>query len=57
MRANGVRYVTAIQTSTFYRWDNRFTIDSARRNKDTMVAVCTLDPDDPISVSLVNGAG
>ncbi len=53
MRANGVRYVTAIQTSTFYRWDNRFTIDSARQNKDTMVAVCTLDPDDPASPRLL----
>jgi predicted TIM-barrel fold metal-dependent hydrolase len=28
MKAAGVQYVTAIQTSTFYRWDNRFTADS-----------------------------
>jgi len=53
MQANGVRYVTAIQTSTFYRWDNRFTIDSARADKDSMVAVCTLDPDDENSSSLL----
>ena len=49
MQANGVRYVTAIQTSTFYRWDNRFTADSARANKDFMAGVVTLDPDDPDS--------
>lgn len=53
MKANGVRHVTAIQTSTFYRWDNRFTIDSAMRNKESMVAVCTLDPDDPKSSTLL----
>ena len=53
MQANAVRYVTAIQTSTFYRWDNRFTIDSARAHKDSMVAVCTLDPDDENSSSLL----
>jgi len=47
MKAAGVRYVTAIQTSTFYRFDNRFTADSARHNQDFMVGVVTLDPDDP----------
>jgi len=49
MKEAGVRSVTAIQTSTFYRWDNRFTADSARANKDFMVGVVTLDPDDPAS--------
>jgi predicted TIM-barrel fold metal-dependent hydrolase len=49
MRAAGVRYVTAIQTSTYYRWDNRFTADSSRDNADWMVGVVTLDPDDPTS--------
>ena len=53
MQAAGVRYVTAIQTSTFYRWDNRFTTDTARANSDLMVAVCTLDPDDPQSPRLL----
>ena len=48
----GVRYVTAIQTSTFYRWDNRFTVATARA-RDDMVAVCTLDPDDPESPGLL----
>ena len=53
MKADGVRYVTAIQTSTFYRWDNRFTTDTARDNKNFMVAVCTLNPDDPASPGLL----
>jgi len=46
MQAAGVRHVTAIQTSSFYRWDNRFTADSARAHRDWMVGVVTLDPDD-----------
>lgn len=49
MQSAGVRYVTAIQTSSYYRWDNRFTADSARANPGFMVGVCTLDPDDPRS--------
>jgi predicted TIM-barrel fold metal-dependent hydrolase len=53
MQAAGVKFVTAIQTSTFYRWDNRFTSDSARANPDWMVGVCTLDPDDPHSPGLL----
>ena len=53
MKAAGVQYATAIQTSTFYRWDNRFTADSARANPDWMAGVCTLDPDDPHSPGLL----
>ncbi|HTI50134.1 MAG TPA: amidohydrolase family protein [Planctomycetaceae bacterium] len=49
MQAAGVKFVTAIQTSTFYRWDNRFTADASRENKAFMAGVCTLDPDDPAS--------
>lgn len=53
MERAGVRYVTAIQTSTFYRWDNRFTIDASRANSDSFAAVCTLDPDNPRSPRLL----
>jgi predicted TIM-barrel fold metal-dependent hydrolase len=49
MQANGVSRATAIQTSTFYRWDNRFLADSSKRHRDVLVGVCTLDPDDPTS--------
>ena len=52
MRNAGVRCVTAIQTSTFYRWDNRFTVDAAQA-RDNMVAVCTLDPDNPESAGIL----
>jgi len=47
MKQNGVDYVTAVQTSTYYRFDNRFTADAARRHRDFMVGICTLDPDEP----------
>lgn len=53
MAASGVRYVTAIQTSTFYRWDNRFTSDSSRDNSEFMVGVVTLDPDNPESPEML----
>jgi len=53
MKAAGVAKVTAIQTSSFYRWDNRFTSDSARANKEFMVGVVTLDPDDPESPEML----
>ena len=49
MQSAGVRHVTAIQTTTYYGWDNRFTADSARANAGLMAGVCTLDPDDPKS--------
>ncbi len=54
MQTAGVRYVTAVQTSTFYRWDNRFTADSVRAHSDFMVGICTLDPDDPQSPKLLS---
>ena len=47
--AAGVRFATAIHTSTFYRWDNRFTADASRDNSDFLVGICTLNPDDPAS--------
>jgi predicted TIM-barrel fold metal-dependent hydrolase len=53
MKDNRVTHATAIQTSTFYRWDNRFLADSSLRNRDFMIGVCTLDPDDPASPALL----
>jgi L-fuconolactonase len=53
MRASGVKRATAIQTATFYRWDNRFLADSSRRHRDVLVGVCTLNPDDPESPALL----
>jgi len=51
LRANGVSRATAIQTSTFYGWENRFLADSSKRHRDVLVGVCTLDPDEPTSPS------
>ncbi len=48
-----VKFVTAVQTSTFYRWDNRFTADSARLHPDWMAGICTLNPDDAHSPGLL----
>jgi predicted TIM-barrel fold metal-dependent hydrolase len=53
MKANGVHRATAIQASTFYRWDNRFLADSSRQHGDVLVGVCTLNPDDPGSPGLL----
>ncbi len=45
-RANGVNAACIIQTSTFYRFDNRYICDSAKATPDWTAGVCTLDPDD-----------
>lgn len=52
-RANGVEAVCAIQTSTFYRFDNRYICDSSRANPKWVAGVCTLDPDDAHSPELL----
>ena len=52
-QANGVERVCLIQTSTFYRWDNRYICDSAKSNPSWTAGVCTLDPDDPHSPGLL----
>ena len=49
LRENGVSRATAIQTSTFYGWDNRFLADTSKHHRDVLAGVCTLDPDDPTS--------
>lgn len=52
-RAHGVERACAIQTSSFYRFDNRYLADATRANRDWVVGVCTLDPDDPHSPGLL----
>ena len=47
MSAAGVDRAVLIQTSTFYRWDNRYLRDTSAASRDWAVGVCTLDPDDP----------
>ena len=53
-RANGVTAVRAIQTVTFYGYDNRYLCDTARTNPGWLAGVCTLDPDDPASPGLLH---
>jgi predicted TIM-barrel fold metal-dependent hydrolase len=52
-QANGVQAVRAIQTISFYGYDNRYLCDSAKANPSWLCAVCTLDPDDPHSPGLL----
>jgi L-fuconolactonase len=49
MVAAGVTHVVAIQTSTAYRWDNRFLADTTRDAPPNWTGVCTLDPLDETS--------
>jgi L-fuconolactonase len=51
--ACGVRGVCAIQTSSFYRFDNRFLLDLSADNRDWIAGVCTLDPDNENSPELL----
>jgi predicted TIM-barrel fold metal-dependent hydrolase len=53
-RRYGVRAICAIQTSTFYRFDNRYILDSCKPNPDWVAGVCTLDPDNPQSPLLLS---
>jgi predicted TIM-barrel fold metal-dependent hydrolase len=53
LSAAGVGFATAIQTSTYYGWDNRCLADAARDNADVLAGVCTLNPDDQASPALL----
>jgi predicted TIM-barrel fold metal-dependent hydrolase len=51
-RAAGVTAVRAIQTRTYYGFDNRYLCDSARAHPDWLCGVVTLDPDEGITIDL-----
>ncbi len=53
MKANGVSYVTVVQPSSYYQWDNRFTADISRNNSDFIAGIVTLDPDNPYSPEML----
>jgi predicted TIM-barrel fold metal-dependent hydrolase len=55
MTGAGVTHVVAIQTSTAYRWDNRFLADTTRAAPPNWTGVCTLDPLDPASPGQLHG--
>jgi predicted TIM-barrel fold metal-dependent hydrolase len=50
---NGVTAVCIVQASSFYRFDNRYILDSAKAAPEWTAGVCTLDPDDPHSPGLL----
>jgi len=52
-QAAGVRAVRAIQTVTFYGYDNSYLCDSVKPNWKWLRGVCTLDPDDARSAGLL----
>jgi L-fuconolactonase len=47
MDASGVDRAMLIQTSSFYRWDNRYLRDTSADARGWAAGVCTLNPDDP----------
>ncbi len=51
--AHGVTAVRAVQTASFYDYDNRYLCDAVRANPGWVAGVCTLDPDDPRSPALM----
>ena len=53
MQANSVSKAVVIQTSTFYRWDNRFICDTVQANPHWCTGVVTLNPEDPHSPDLL----
>ncbi len=51
--AAGVSAVRAIQTVTYYGYDNSYLCDAAKANPSWMAGVCTLDPGNPESPALL----
>ena len=56
MDAAGVERAVFIQTSTYYGWDNRYVMDSARDNAAWATGVVTLSPDDPAHLDVLSDA-
>ena len=56
MDAVGVERAVFIQTSTYYGWDNRYVMDSARDNASWATGVVTLSPDDPAHLDVLSDA-
>ncbi len=55
-QANGVKAVRAVQTVSFYNYDNTYLCDAAKPNPDWVSGVCCLEPDDPASPGLLRQA-
>ena len=46
-RKNGVAAACAIQTASFYGWDNRYLCDVSRSKHHGIVPICSIDPEYP----------
>jgi len=53
VRVNEVARVVLVQTGSYYRFDNRLTVDTTNENRTWTTGVCTLDPLDPESPDLL----
>ena len=53
MKAAGVRSAVAVQTITYYEWDNRFNNATCREHRDVITGVCLMNPEDPQSPELM----
>lgn len=53
MKAAGVRSAVAVQTITYYEWDNRFNNATCREHRDVLTGVCLMNPNDPQSAELM----
>ena len=51
--AHDVKAVRAVQTVSFYGYDNRYLCDATKAHPKWVSGVCTLDPDDPHSPGLM----
>ncbi|MCH2203613.1 MAG: amidohydrolase family protein [Fuerstiella sp.] len=51
---HGVTAVRAVQTVSFYGYDNRYVCDATKTHPNWVSGVCTLDPDDPHSPGLMD---
>jgi len=56
MDDNGVSKAVFIQTGTFYGFDNRYVMDSAKANASWATGVVTLSPDDPSHLDVLEDA-
>jgi predicted TIM-barrel fold metal-dependent hydrolase len=52
-RENKVTGACIVQPGTFYRWDNRYILDSAKSTAEWTAGICSLDPDDAGSYMLL----
>jgi predicted TIM-barrel fold metal-dependent hydrolase len=56
MAESGVARAVFIQTGTYYGFDNRYVMDSARDNSDWATGVVTLNPEDAAHVDVLTDA-